>query len=416
MSNQITYSRIAHPRQRRFAPSPIGLGVRRASMALGALYFAQVSVLAVLSSARMLNLALYVLLCVLGLMLVFQAGSPRLGNPFALVFVISACISSVASSHAIESLSKWAGLALVILVVGPLLTSKAFVSSREVVWRTVLFVAMFIGVASAAWYLLRLPVLGRGGFTGVMAHSMLVGPTAGLAAVIGVCRSLYRRSRWWLLAGLVCILPCVMSGSRIALASLALALGWVVMTSVGASSARKRLLGNIAIVGVMAALGLVWVPEAAVDEVTGAVVVKGSVNTRRDLWLARIAEFKASPAIGMGVGVGKGAGFFGATVGSINIEPGSGYLAILSMTGLAGAIPFSLLVASIIRSFRRVGNHSPKERVVELVAVAIYLATHAVAEGWILAVGSPFCLLAWLCLGHAGDWPRLYAFQGSPTK
>ena len=101
--------------------------------------------------------------------------------------------------------------------------------------------------------------------------------------------------------------------------------------------------------------------------------------------------------------MGSGAGGIKEGTGSIQVEPGSSYLAVLAMTGLLGAVSFCLALGFLMSKFfvsrRRVGLDKDI-----LYLVGIYLAVHGVAEGWILGFGSPLCFLFWLWLGRVGDF------------
>jgi O-antigen ligase len=129
---------------------------------------------------------------------------------------------------------------------------------------------------------------------------------------------------------------------------------------------------------------------------------KGITNTRKENWNARIEEYKGSPVLGVGIGMGWGGGL-AQSEGRINIEPGSSYLAILSMTGTMGAVAFFLLAVSLGRSFLRRMKSIPQTARIEVLSLVTFLSVHALAEGWILAVGSLFCMIYWLALGRMQD-------------
>ena len=397
---------------RRSGAGRVGPGLTILASAMAACYFLQVSLLARVVPGNLLYFGMYALLLIAGGASIMD-GRPRLTNFWALAFVAVSGISSFASRYPTQSLAKWAGLAIVILVVGPVMISRTSIALREVAWRTSLLLVLAIGLASAAWYVLRLPVLGGGAFTGVMSHSMLVGPISGLAVTLCLIRAISGRSRLWLFLGLACVLPCLASGSRMAVAASALAVAWTILaSSLAGASTRRRLLASAGACALVLMAVLLGASPLATEEVTQALADKGTADTRSTLWEARLEEFAASPLIGQGIGVGEGEGFeeYG---GSIKIEPGSGYLAVLSMTGLAGTVSMASMLFLVLGSLLAVGNPTQRHGFIELSAVGVYLAGHAFAEGWILAVGSPFCFLAWLCIGHANDWAAVHFRQAA---
>jgi threonine/homoserine/homoserine lactone efflux protein len=74
------------------------------------------------------------------------------------------------------------------------------------------------------------------------------------------------------------------------------------------------------------------------------------------------------------------------------------------MTGTFGAITLFAILISILKENLRVFNQdTPQSSNAELVSILAYLFVHGLAEGWIFAVGNPFCLLFWLALGRASN-------------
>ena len=138
------------------------------------------------------------------------------------------------------------------------------------------------------------------------------------------------------------------------------------------------------------------------DSVGGALARKGIENTRADLWQSRIEEFKSSPVFGIGVAMGTGSGSAIEANGSIRVEPGSSYLAVLAMTGALGTVAFFSAMGLLLYGFITVQSKTPLDKDI-LSAAGIFLAVHGVAEGWILGFGSPLCFLFWLWLGNFGD-------------
>jgi O-antigen ligase len=260
---------------------------------------------------------------------------------------------------------------------------------------------VFVGVSSALWFLFNLPVMGKGRFTGVTIHSNLSGPLAGLAVLISFIVAIHRRSWKWAVLAAVCSLPCVVSGSRAGLVALGVA-GVVVLL------VRFRLNQAAVLVAILGFVtyflldrGVFNMPS--LQALTSYLQEKGLANTRDHLWKARLYEFSQHPWIGIGVGMAEGAGGSYLDDNRFNVEPGSSYLAVLAMTGIVGVTGFAITILymafTVARSFPA---FSPQNQA-EILGVAAFLAVHALAEGWILAVGSPFTFMFWLTCGRALD-------------
>ena len=314
-------------------------------------------------------------------------------------FVLGICMAEEPGSAGLH----WLGEALLMIAVGPVILNPTAVEVRSAAWRlTVNGLTTLTGIF-VIWYVLRLPSFGPY-FTSFMNHSMLLGPLAGLGVVIASARALHDRSwRWGLLA--VCgLVPLLASGSRLA-ALATFAAGCFLLIR------RKPVLGGVfalliilAIAQFLAATGNKPIDNDSVS-FTNALAKKGTGNSRSELWQARINEFKSSPLIGIGISMGKDSGTFKNAEGSIRVEPGSSYLAILSMTGAVGTIAFFSALGMLVYGFYTNQSMPPLEKDI-LCVVGIFLAVHGVAEGWILGFAHPLCFLFWLWLGNVGDVVR----------
>jgi len=272
------------------------------------------------------------------------------------------------------------------------------VEARAAAWRlTVTGMTTLTGIF-VVWYVLRLPNFGAGDFSSFMNQCMLVAPISGMGVVIALTRALHGRSwRWGLLAaaGLV---PLVAAGSRVAVLATGAAVCFLLVR-------RKPALGGIfAFLFLCLVCGFVLQHSTneASNEPVSALDRKGIANSRTDLWQSRIDEFKSSPVFGIGVAMGTGSSSDVEEGGAIRVEPGSSYLAVLAMTGVLGTLSFSVALGLLLHGFASARQKPSLDRDI-LSVVGVFLAMHGVAEGWILAFGSPLCFLFWLWLGNVGD-------------
>lgn len=119
-------------------------------------------------------------------------------------------------------------------------------------------------------------------------------------------------------------------------------------------------------------------------------------DSRAKKFEARIDEFSSSPIWGVGfAGINPhGKDKFNKMTGSI--EPGSSWLAVLSMTGFVGFLLFSTLYYKSAKI--SIDNQTPY-----LVGLLGFYCVHMIAEGYLFAGGNPNCFLLWLIMGVAVD-------------
>jgi O-antigen ligase len=225
-----------------------------------------------------------------------------------------------------------------------------------------------------------------------------------MACLIALLQAFERKSISWGLASLLCVVPTLGSGSRIACLSRA---AGALVALIFLFQQYKFLFAATLLPTVLLAMSsgsgdALLNDDSLLGEMTQMLRNKGITNTRAALWDARIEDYKAYSVFGIGIGMGAGAGI-GVHEGQISIEPGSSYLAILSMTGTTGTVAFFLLAVSLGRHFMRTMNSIPQTTKIELLSLLTLLSVHALAEGWILAVGSLFCMIYWLVLGRMQD-------------
>ena len=158
----------------------------------------------------------------------------------------------------------------------------------------------------------------------------------------------------------------------------------------------------------MAALALIGVSYIQSSRTSGRVgtdlsggiyselTTKGTNDTRGHLWSARIEEFASSPAIGVGFQQQR---IYRKDTEEKFLEPGSSYLAVLSMTGTFGAIGFAWLAATVFTSLFTRTSAIPGEYKDLLRGWTAFFAVHLVIEGYIFACGSLLCFLFWLTVG-----------------
>lgn len=120
-------------------------------------------------------------------------------------------------------------------------------------------------------------------------------------------------------------------------------------------------------------------------------------TSRDELWNERIAEFQSSPLIGVGFGVfGVGEEKHGGRT-----ESGSGWLSVLSQTGIIG---FILVVLIMKRAIHPISTLRGNERLAFLTSLLAFLASLTVFEGYLFQSGWYLCLVTWLIVSVLDDY------------
>jgi len=313
----------------------------------------------------------------------------------ALVTVLLTLPSLWIAEDSRTAVSRWFGWFLIMAVVGPLFSNEIRLKLQVLDWTRRLLLVSAVG--SLLLNIAGIRLSGRGMFFGLMGHTMILAPVCALAAIDLFCTLKRERSKWRVVLLVICCVTCVGAGSRGAV--LGLTLG--ILTHV---AHRKE--GFLVILMAAAALiGISYVQAGRATDRVGKdlssglfseLTAKGTNDTRGQLWDFRISEFQSSPVLGIGFQQQRL-----SREDSIEgfIEPGSGYLAILSMTGTVGAIGFVGLVVTMISSLYTRNSAIPGKYKDLLRGWTAFFSLHLVIEGYIFACGSLLCFLFWLTVG-----------------
>ena len=121
---------------------------------------------------------------------------------------------------------------------------------------------------------------------------------------------------------------------------------------------------------------------------------RSSFYSREIKFTARILEFKSSPIIGIGYNViNPQYDFVEESTGQI--EPGSSWLAVASMTGVIGLFVFLGICSRGLKRAWRIKSPFVSSL---LGGMLVFFFIHMIAEGYIFAPGSFLALLFWLII------------------
>ena len=363
------------------------------------------------------------------LLLVILAGlsiirSQRVYIP-AIVLLI-ACALSIICGNAAPLFRSWERLglfALLFFAFFPVFQSQYFDRLRSKTFPMMLCVVIFTSIGSFIGYFFGINYMGRnrdtlnsidtvGWFGGLTSQSMTLSPICAIALTTLVWFLIERAKTKKVkiivscaaFASFCCMLLTASRGGNIAgIAGVAVVLFLKYKNSIG-----KILRVGFIVFSLSVILSPVYMPYAE------KVLTKQRKNesqgstfaSRENRWRHRFEEFSEYPVFGYGFAAidTKNYGEYMPSTGTI--EPGSSWLAILSMTGLAGMASFlALLVPAMKKLYRKVNRKSGQYALLHLGIIAVFMV-HFFVEGYVFAAGGGLCVLFWFFFGCACSYVR----------
>ena len=323
---------------------------------------------------------------------------------FIAVAMISIILSDTSQKYnAPLRLMMWVVL---ISAVGPLLYNEKLIDFRKKLFDSIMYMFMIIGSISFLYWMLGLPNLGRGHFTGITVHSMLLAPIASLGAIYAMYRylesSIYNIQKYMFSVMFIFnTISVLLAASRSSLVAFLFA---VVILLYFQKFRYKKIITIVMITIFILGILIKMINENSYhtkqnsSEIMKSMEDRGLKNTREALWKDRLNEFHLHPIFGVG---------FASQEDKIlsvrhknksgNIEPGSTYLMILSMTGIVGAFAmfFFLSKALFNREFWRQIIHKDQYKF----AVFGFFFVHFLGEGYLFASGALMAFVFWTLVG-----------------
>lgn len=237
-------------------------------------------------------------------------------------------------------------------------------------------------------------------FGGLFNQSMMLGPLAGASAVFMAYKAFEankKERKLYIYATLMCLAAVFFSASRSALMC---SMAGVLVTLMKASGGSQRFLKIMTVAMLVGAVTFpLWggVTDAMMEKANANIEAGGFTTSRDEKWNARITEFESSPVFGIGypsVNPNLDDVGFGGVV-----EPGTSWLAILSMTGIVG---FVLFFSIFYKAYKACNRMCRREDALYLGLLALF-AVHMMAEGYVFAAGGFLCFILWLVIGCCYD-------------
>lgn len=325
--------------------------------------------------------------------------------PFLVAIIFSVWVNEIPAYFRVWF--RIMGFVSLVLAIGPVFINPAMMAWRRLLFVYTLTAVRWIVLASFIGWVCRLRyVHGYSGFQGVTNQSMLIGPLGGISLIYSVYRfylssTAFARYREIAIA-VVSIVILLLAGSRSALGAAFMATVFLYSRIYRHHITRLgRILLTVLCLSVLTS-GIWWPYTERLRSKMDSSKKSGSLTLTRDnLWQDRLREFEAFPVFGVGF----------ATVNmeyvqakdKVNqnsgvVEPGSGWLFLLSSTGLVGFLSFFIpLFYSMCCLFRR---ESAGLNGYFLGALLFLFFFHLFFEGYLMASGAYLCFFLWLLLSE----------------
>lgn len=236
-----------------------------------------------------------------------------------------------------------------------------------------------------------------GHFAGLCRHSMILGPVAGIATVT-LLFYYYRYKRYiFLILASLSIMTTLFAASRTALFSAIFGFVSILyFNSFNKTVFLKKMLTVLLV-------GLITYPIwnfalEGIEKKNNRPEAADVFDTRTVKMNARIDEIISSPIYGVGFSAIDPNGNDRYDRFDGTIEPGSSWLAILSMTGIIG---FLIVVNLFYKSYQS-SVISGEENLLYL-GILAFFTLHMIAEGYVFAGGSPISFVLWLTVANCYD-------------
>ncbi len=294
-----------------------------------------------------------------------------------------------------------------ILAVGPLVVSPYLAEWRRLAFTYALVLIRWIVLLSFLGWLFRLNfVQGYSGFKGIANQSMLLAPLSGISLIYSLYRFYFQSSpvnRCKEIAmAVLSVIILLLAGSRSALASSLLASVFF-YTRVYRHQVTKlwRILFTVLCLAVLTSA--IWWPytERLREKMTSSKKSGSLTGSRDDLWDDRMREFKAFPVFGVGFATMNME--YIETDKKVNketgtVEPGSGWLFLLSSMGIVGFLSFFVpYIHTLYFLFKRESIGLNEYFLGTLLFMFFF---HLYFEGYLISAGSYLCFFLWLLLSE----------------
>lgn len=235
-----------------------------------------------------------------------------------------------------------------------------------------------------------------GGFGGLFKHSMTMGPIAGMSMMYMIYKYLKEENKIYLIFATFCLGAMIFSACRTAIVCTLFGMS-VMLYKINVERNKKLILVGLSAI-VLSVSFPIWSSYTEMlmrKQINN--MENGSVFFSRDIkWSARLDEFNSNPISGIGfssIDPIRDKVLEGGT-----IEPGSSWLAILSMTGIIG---FVLIICLFLNGYKSIKNSADDNSL--LLGLFVFFMLFMITDGCIFAAGFFLCFVLWLVIGVCYD-------------
>lgn len=294
-----------------------------------------------------------------------------------------------------------------VFMVGPFFVNDRLIHMRRLLFvRTLLVLRWIVFISFLLKFIAPDLATNRSGFCGLVTHSMVLSPLAGICTLYSLYRFYLtekRQERYKESACLcICFLILLLSGSRGALAATVVGFAFFYIRLYRHRMGKLLQTGLFILLLVVSTSALWWpYTERLRQKTESSRKNGGTVASRERIWQDRIDEFTAFPLFG--VGFSSYNLDYIQSEHTINrqsgtIEPGTSWLFLLSSMGIYGFLSFLLPLAySIYILFKELDTGLNGGL---LCSIMILFSVHMLIEGYVTASGAYLCFLLWLSLSE----------------
>ena len=347
---------------------------------------------------------------VMGASLLFALSQSKvLSFDIPMLLLYLACALSIVGNPVPAFFRPWERLVsfiMVTMLISPFIKSEFLYRFRVRTFKVVQWLLQPVVWGSLLVYFLGIS-FGRRDFAGITTQSMLIAPVSANVIITGIYfltrkETLKRNYRiYFVVLVIAAFITLLLAASRTAIIAVVVSLLFYFYV-VNRANLIKFLKYIFLLAIVLAATYSLWSPylENVSKKNEGSVAAGGITSSRDDHWKTRLLEFKSSLCMGIGFASVSTQSGDGATFdeNSGQVETGSSWLSVLSMTGIFGFSVFVLLFVRAFGQLKKVG-HNDLCHASYLSALLIFWCCHMVAEGYIFAAGSFLFFNVWLLLG-----------------
>lgn len=312
---------------------------------------------------------------------------------------------------------------LVLITFTPLLNSYSIVEERLKLTECLFMMAIGFTVASFFGYFLGINFFNpseydvdmsvAGHFSGFFNHSMILGAVGAVAFIFSFSKMLIKEERndkiIWLVITSMCFVATLLSASRGAAG--AAVIGAIAVLYQMSKMRKKNFAKYIGIIIILCILlfPVLAIIMAGILEKNAANMSEGGMfSSRGNQYFARFMEIKEHFYTGVGFAcIDPKYDYADTKTGQI--EPGSSWLAVFSMTGVFGFVLFLIIyLKSLYTAITKIKDES-----LSLLScgLLVFFGIHFIVEAYVMAPGNFLCGLYWLVAGNVLIYPKYHSLD-----